>query len=121
MTASEALSGSRRRGVPAPSTAPVLVRPDPSDAAGTLREKVITGLEGASADVVVDLRDVADLSNVELGVLVGARAWQRARNRRLTVVIRPGSAVDAALVRAGLRGLFDVSADDGTSPRATRA
>ena len=120
MTASEAVSGAKRRGVPAPATAPVLVRPDPSDAGSTLRDKVITGLEGDSVDVVVDLREVADLSNVELGVLVGARAWQRARNRRLTVVIRPGSGVDAALVRAGLRGLFDVSADDGTSPRSKR-
>ena len=96
-------------GLPGP---PVLVRLDPDDLESTLRAKVLTGLDGADHDVVIDLRDVVELTNSGLGVLVGARARQRARQRRLTVVIRPGSAVDHALARAGLRALFDVTEDD---------
>ena len=100
--------------LPAP---PVLVRLDPDDLESTLRAKVLMGLDGADHDVVIDLRDVVELTNSGLGVLVGARARQRARHRRLTVVIRPGSAVDHALARAGLRALFDVTEDDRTGPQ----
>lgn len=112
MTTTDALPGPRTGRVPVP----VLVHLDPDDVDSTLRAKVLAGLEGADHDVVIDLREVLELTNSGVGVLVGARARQRARHQRLTVVIRPGSAVDHAMARAGLRPLFHVIEDARPRP-----
>jgi anti-anti-sigma regulatory factor len=74
--------------------------------ARAMRQVALTALQGPSRDVVIDLRDAAAMSYQELALLVGVRARQRARGRRLTLVCARDSATEQALSRAGMRKLF---------------
>ena len=69
------------------------------------------------------------MSNLDVAVLVGARARQRARGGRLALVFDRRSAPDEALTRTGLHGSFHTTdtTDDTTDttepvlPRSRRA
>ncbi len=83
----------------------VLVLPA-GGSATSLRDTVLAAMTGRPRDVVLDLRAVGSMTHPELAVLIGARARQRARKRRLTLVFDPRSATDDALSRAGLHPSF---------------
>jgi anti-anti-sigma regulatory factor len=82
----------------------VTIRLDQS--AQAMRQVALTALQGPSRDVVIDLRDAVAMTHQELALLIGVRARQRSRGRRLTLVCAPDSATEKALSRAGMRKLF---------------
>ena len=90
-----------------------------------MRRTVLEGLAGRPRDVVIDLGSVMSMTNPGLAVLVGTRARQHARRRRLTLVFAPHSATAAALSRSGLRGSFttavSVAAAQAVGPPASQA
>lgn len=71
-----------------------------------MRRAVLEALAGRPRDLVIDLREVDYLSKPGLALLVGARARQRARRQRLTLVCASDSATAQALSRSGMRGAF---------------
>jgi anti-anti-sigma regulatory factor len=75
-----------------------------------MRRTVLEGISGRPRDVVLDLLSVTSMTNPGLAVLVGTKARQQARRRRLTIVFGPHSATAAALSRNGLRGSFTTAA-----------
>jgi anti-anti-sigma regulatory factor len=83
-----------------------LLEPGPGHSPASLRRAVMGRLEGPPRDLVIDLRTVDTMTNSDVAVLVGARARQRARQRRLTLLFDQHSVTDHALSRAGLRGSF---------------
>jgi anti-anti-sigma regulatory factor len=74
--------------------------------ARAMRQVALTALQGPPRDVVIDLREVSAMTHRELALLVGVRARQRARGRRLTLVCARDSTTEQALARAGMRTLF---------------
>jgi hypothetical protein len=86
----------------------LVVARDASPAA--MRRTVLEGIAGRPRDVVLDLGSVMSMTNPGLAVLVGTKARQHARRRRLTLVFDPSSATDEALSRNGLRGSFKTAA-----------
>lgn len=86
--------------------ASAVLEPGPGHSPESLRRAVLAGLSGPPRDIVLDLRTVDRMTNPDVAVLVGARARQRARQRRLTLLFERHSVTDQALGRAGLRGSF---------------
>lgn len=82
----------------------------------TVREAVFDALGGAPRDLVVDLREVRVMSNIEVGVLVAARARQRAQGASLTLVLDQGSAAAEALSRTGLSASFRTAVAVDSAP-----
>jgi hypothetical protein len=82
----------------------VTIRLDHSPRA--MRQVALGALQGAPRDVVLDLRDAVAMTHQELALLIGVRARQRSRGRRLTLVCASDSATEKALSRAGMRQLF---------------
>lgn len=82
----------------------VTIRLDHSPRA--MRQVALAALQGAPRDVVLDLRDAVAMTHRELALLIGVRARQRSRGRRLTLVCARDSATEKALSRAGMRTLF---------------
>jgi anti-anti-sigma factor len=85
---------------------PVVLVVAGGESPGEMRRTVMDGLAGRARDVILDLGSVDSMSNPGVAVLVGARARQRARLRRLTLVFGRHSATDDALSRSGLRESF---------------
>jgi anti-anti-sigma regulatory factor len=71
-----------------------------------MREVALTAMQGPPCDVVIDLRAATVMSHQELALLVGVRARQQSRGRKLTLVCGRDSATEQALSRAGMRSLF---------------
>ncbi len=82
----------------------VTIRLDQS--ARAMRQAALAALQGPPRDVVIDLRDAVAMTHQELALLIGVRARQRSRGRRLTLVCARDSATEKALSRAGMRKLF---------------
>jgi anti-anti-sigma regulatory factor len=80
-----------------------------------MRRTVLEGIAGRPRDVVLDLLSVTSMTNPGLAVLVGTKARQQARRRRLTLVFDPNSATADALSRNGLRGSFTTAATVATA------
>jgi len=89
----------------------------------TVREAVSRALDGAPRDLVVDVRDLRVMTNIEGGVLVAARARQQARGHRLTLLLDRGCAAVDALSRTGLSGSFHTTeaVDGAPAPGGTRS
>lgn len=71
-----------------------------------MRQDILAALAGQSRDLVVDLRQVDNLSSLGLAVLVGVRARQHSRQKTLTLVCGDRSDIAMALARFGLQGKF---------------
>jgi len=71
-----------------------------------MRVRTLEAMTGAPRDLVLDLRTADRVSDLELSLLIGIRARQRARGRALTLVSGPGSTTREALSRAGLGDQF---------------
>jgi anti-anti-sigma regulatory factor len=89
-----------------------------------MRMMTLVALTGAPRDLVLDLRTADRVSDLELSLLVGVRARQRARGRTLTLVSGPESTTREALSRAGLGDQFTtvtaLPADARVAVRAQR-
>jgi anti-anti-sigma regulatory factor len=81
----------------------VVIRPD---RAGQLRQDILGAVAGEPRDLVIDLRQVADLPSAGLAALVGVQARQRSRLKSLTLVCGERSGTQMALVRSGMKGDF---------------
>lgn len=90
---------------------PVVVHLDRDFSGPTIRHRVLAALEGPASDVVLDMRQIDQLSNVGVALLIGTRARLRARKSQLTLVCTPHSATEQALSRAGLLGRFTIERD----------
>ena len=71
-----------------------------------MRIGTLEAMTGAPRDLVLDLRMADRVSDLELALLLGVRARQRARGRALTLVSGPESTTREALSRAGLGDQF---------------
>lgn len=76
------------------------------DRAGQLRQDILGAVAGEPRDLVIDLRQVADLPSAGLAALVGVQARQRSRLKSLTLVCGERSGTQMALVRSGMKGDF---------------
>jgi anti-anti-sigma regulatory factor len=76
------------------------------DRAGQLRQDILGAVAGEPRDLVIDLRQVADLPATGLAALVGVQARQRSRLKSLTLVCGERSGTQMALVRSGMKGDF---------------
>jgi anti-anti-sigma regulatory factor len=105
------------RGTPTFETTSQTVREEPlvlvvarGASPAAMRRTVLEGIAGRPRDVVLDLLSVTSMTNPGLAVLVGTKARQKARRRRLTLVFGPRSVTADALSRNGLRGNFTTAA-----------
>jgi anti-anti-sigma regulatory factor len=71
-----------------------------------LRQDILGAVTGEPRDLVIDLRQVANLPSTGLATLVGVQARQRSRLKRLTLVCGDRSGTQMALARSGLKGDF---------------
>lgn len=71
-----------------------------------LRQDILGAVAGEPRDLVIDLRQVADLPSAGLAALVGVQARQRSRLKSLTLVCGERSGTQMALVRSGMKGDF---------------
>jgi anti-anti-sigma regulatory factor len=76
------------------------------DRAGQLRQDILGAVAGEPRDLVIDLRQVADLPATGVAALVGVQARQRSRLKSLTLVCGERSGTQMALVRSGMKGDF---------------
>jgi anti-anti-sigma regulatory factor len=76
------------------------------DRAGQLRQDILGAVAGEPRDLVIDLRQVADLPATGLAALVGVQARQRSRLKSLTLVCGERSGTQMALARSGMTGDF---------------
>jgi anti-anti-sigma regulatory factor len=74
-----------------------------------LRHDILNAVAGEPRDLVIDLRQVADLSSAGLATLVGVQARQRSRLKKLTLVCGERSGTQMALARTGMKGDFTVT------------
>lgn len=84
----------------------LVVRVGADEPVSATRQTFLSALTSAPQDIVIDLRDMQELSYPQLALLLGVRARQRARHRQLTLVCDPHSTVHATLARTGTRGMF---------------
>ncbi len=82
----------------------VVIRQD--RVAGHLRQDILGAVAGEPRDLVIDLRQVADLPSTGLAVLVGVQARQRARLKSLMLVCGERSGTQMALARSGMKADF---------------
>jgi anti-anti-sigma regulatory factor len=61
---------------------------------------------GERRDLVIDLRQVADLPSTGLATLVGVQARQRSRLKTLTLVCGERSGTQMALAQSGMKSNF---------------
>lgn len=80
-----------------------------------VRRTVMRAFQGRPRDIVLDMRAVKVLSDPGVAALLGLRARQDARDRRLTLVFEPSSATAQALSRTGTREQFHTSPASGPS------
>jgi hypothetical protein len=85
-----------------------------------MRVQILAALEGAPHDLTVDMRAVRALSSQAFAVLAGAKAWQKSRNRRLTLICSKQSPTAFSLARTGMHGRF-LMAWDPPEPSAARS
>jgi anti-anti-sigma regulatory factor len=71
-----------------------------------LRQDILGAVAGEPRDLVIDLRQVADLPSTGLAALVGVQARQRSRLKSLTLVCGERSGTQMALARSGMKGDF---------------
>ena len=71
-----------------------------------LRQDILGAVAGEPRDLVIDLRQVADLPSTGLATLVGVQARQRSRLKSLTLVCGERSGTQMALARSGMKGDF---------------
>jgi len=90
---------------PSPTVAvTVVIRQD--RVARHLRQDILGAVAGEPRDLVIDLRQVADLPSTGLAALVGVQARQRSRLKSLTLVCGERSGTQMALARSGMKGDF---------------
>ena len=75
-------------------------------AARHMREDILGAVAGEPRDLVIDLRQIADLPSTGLATLVGVQARQRSRLKSLTLVCGERSGTQMALARSGMKGDF---------------
>jgi anti-anti-sigma regulatory factor len=71
-----------------------------------LREDMLAAVAGKPRDLVIDLRQVADLPATGVAAIVGMQARQRSRQKSLTLVCGERSGTQMALARSGMKGDF---------------
>jgi anti-anti-sigma regulatory factor len=71
-----------------------------------LRQDILSAVAGEPRDLVIDLRQVANLPATGLATLVGVQARQRSRLKSLTLVCGDRSDTQKALARSGMKGDF---------------
>ena len=71
-----------------------------------LRQALLRPYAESCRDVVVDAGEVSDLTDPALAVLVAARAWAGANNRRF-MLSRSNPVLDAILLTVGLESAFE--------------
>ncbi len=69
-------------------------------------QSVLEASEGRAHDLVIEMRTVDLRSSQGVALLLGVRARQRARQRKLTLVCGSDSATEQALSHTGTRGKF---------------
>jgi anti-anti-sigma regulatory factor len=67
---------------------------------------MLAAVAGEPRDLVIDLRQVADLPATGVAALVGVQARQRSRQKSLTLVCGERSGTQMALARSGMKGDF---------------
>jgi hypothetical protein len=70
-----------------------------------MRKATLAAMAGGPRDLVLDLRAAA-VGDLEIALLLGLRARQRARRRDLTLVCGAESSTREVLSRSGLSGQF---------------
>ena len=71
-----------------------------------LRQTLMEATAGTPRHVIIDLRQIDDISAQALAALIGVRSRQTAKQRRLTLVCVPGSGTERALGWTGTRERF---------------
>jgi anti-anti-sigma regulatory factor len=71
-----------------------------------LRQDILGAVAGEPRDLVIDLRQIADLPSTGLAVLIGVQARQRSRLKSLTLVCGERSGTQMALARSGMKRDF---------------
>jgi anti-anti-sigma regulatory factor len=72
-----------------------------------MRDDILGAVAGEPRDLVIDLRQVGQLSSTGLAALVGVRARQRARMKTLTLVCGESSGTQLALAQSGMTDKFN--------------
>jgi anti-anti-sigma regulatory factor len=88
--------------------------------ASRMRVQILTALEGAPHDLTVDMRGIQALSSETFAVLVGAKAWQKSRKKRLTLICPRLSPTASSPARTGMHGRF-LTAWDPPEPSDARS
>ena len=84
---------------------PILVTITREQSPRDMRQVTLAAIAGGPRDLVLDLRAAA-VGDLEVALLLGLRARQRARRRELTLVCGAESSTREALSRSGLSAQF---------------